>query len=333
MSDPRLESVKKRRLKFFESAVLNPVIQGADRSATLGYALVEAVRWAWLGTQIGYLDEEETYALISSHEPSLLRVPPGFFAVRTISKESFFPIHDEGPRERILTTFQNLLLLCSENLFEEDTVYSMDSITWTHPSEWEQISKGTAEGFKAQAIASGFANVLEFFEGTRSVLSDVLPVDKPLRDVPSDISRDSTKFTETELFPYLIRTVRDIMSPRFHLHLHSFDVQKRYVSLAGEFVNKANDGSRAWLDARQSAFDEFMFSMRFFGGIGDRARWWPIFTLGYAESYQDVEDTREKSVTSEGQGDLERLLEDLREQESARAGQQEEEPPAEESKG
>src|SRR5258708_20681728 len=178
-------------LEFFRSAILDPALEVQsffdfeDSNTVSDFGAVEAAHWAWLGVQIGYFDGKDAQELISSSEgvfkawlnlrnreiissdddwAKIIRQAES--GQLSLNKELFSGPVNMAPRIRKLLhiTFQNVLLLTAENIFEHDSLYFLDSIGWSDHREWDARRVGSVRRLlgAVQDIGFGFANVLNY---------------------------------------------------------------------------------------------------------------------------------------------------------------------------
>ena len=242
----------------------------ADRvdtgSIVANLGLIEAADWALLGTRIGYFEARQTLRLVLSAKESILNawsrllkrelVSPQGELGRVVSFEGgkpdlnaalFAPEPEMDSRERDLhhDTFQTILLLTAEHVWNDEAVYFVDSIGWTESDQWFARKNGSVltPPRSARRIASGFADVLQYWREIYSLVA-------PIIDGTSPLSK-----SDRALVMLFLDSAQNVLLPRFHLDR---EVMRRYFSLAGEYVNLNYDGSPAWLDARREAFDKLI---------------------------------------------------------------------------
>jgi hypothetical protein len=264
-------------LEFFRAGIFNRALEyqkvadPADKGSIIAdLGLTEAVDWVLLGTQIGYFERRQALKLVLSAKESIVTawfrllnrqlVSPEGDLGRGVSFEGeepvlnaalFTPEQDVDSRERDLRhdTFQTILLLTAEHIWNDEAMYFVNSIGWTDSEDWFARKNGSVltPPRSAERIASGFADVLQYWHEVGSLGSSRFAE-------TADRDRQSVVFVER---------ARNVLVHRFHLDQ---EVVMRYFSLAGEYMNLNNDGSPAWLDARRDAFDNLILVM---GNIAD----------------------------------------------------------------
>jgi hypothetical protein len=304
--DPKIAA---SNLDFFISAILTPALRQNPETSEFvktadDFGPVEAAQWGRLGAQIGYLGSAQVHELIAS-SPEILEASsslrarktltgdydwltryyadePGF---RSFNEELFAPPPNvEGPtRDLLQNSFQTILLLTAENIFDEDSQYFLAGISSENESEWNARRTGsnTAEPGSAMKIGNGFANVWSYWEEMESSsrsINDAL-VDPRLSEEAGESKDHPLKGVNPDVVHGFTQQVRAILSPRFHLT--ELVVVERYAALTGEFVNCIRDDTEAWLDARAEVFRQFEQLLSYAGGEDNvrehRDQLWEIF--------------------------------------------------------
>jgi hypothetical protein len=289
--------------QFFRTAIALPAhakpdwtAQRADRIIS-DFGLVEAALWGALGVQIGYFEPYSIWELISSSPgfstawsslQSQQMIPPGEdLAIYRTDEEGRQSLNDELfqmdlplMRQPLHPTFQRILLLTSENIYNDSAWYFTASISWCEQSAWRLRKLGIDPRHdSAQEIASGFADILTYWEEMEFALRNAAT--KPhVDDDPESI-----------LWPFLHKIRRMIL---WRFNLGQAEIVDRYFQLAGEFVGGARDNSPAWADSSMNVFHKLRGLISFFGGeaamqLGN-SRYLQMFFegLGYPSSEKEA---------------------------------------------
>jgi hypothetical protein len=316
MSDDKTDACL--RLEFFKAAILQPAFEREreptnwDNADTIisAFGAIEAAHWASLGTRIGYFDGKEVRSailseslvkawldmrnrqLISSGDVwgSVLEQRSG----NLVLNEQLFPLHvqsDEFTTEILHEAFQTFLLLTGESIVDRESLYFLSSIGWTDDRVWEARKDGMVREHKGSAhdIGYGFSNVWHYWEeighwalSPRGRRGNVFPVPYlgALRTEGATVVAGNV--ASSGALAAFIGDTRAILSRRFNLEEAS--VVDRYFVLAGEFVNRAKDGSPDWLDGRFAVFERLAQLITYAGGGANlrprREQLWEMFAKG-----------------------------------------------------
>lgn len=310
-------SDQNNNLEFFKAAILEPALASpSEQGNSQDFGYVEAANSACLGAQIGYFDANEAYELIATYqtaiflawhrltqrniapiigEPSFSAISSDANGVLSLNREVFAQMPCEGPQDLPLSTFQQFLLLTSETVHDRHTQYFLDAITWTHDEEWYDHKRGTAPRSSVESLASGFSNVLRYWEEMNSLFQhqvlhfnsseyqDAISLYQDAISLGSlRLRNDPDKpFSQYKIWMYLSSSMNWIVRPRFNLTM--LETQNRYFELAGEFTSLANDGTPEWFDAQRRVFFTLRWLMNRSGsGLGDPGEeyQWSVFSRG-----------------------------------------------------
>ena len=250
------------------------------------FAGVEAACWASMGVRIGYFDPTHTYELISSsagifdawailNKGSLARFKqsawnpiilgePGEYRLNS----EYFISHAEKSsaeeRDLLQRTFQTLLLLTSENLLTDDSLFFLEDIGWTTSGQWERVKAPRGGRRSLQRTGLGLANILDYW----AEIDDVVATDRPMEE------------DTRSMLSFFVDQVASIVRPRFNLS--NDEIVDRYFILAGEFVGREPDNSAEWLDARGKFFAQLLRVVTYARGteVQNKERLWNEFVTG-----------------------------------------------------
>jgi hypothetical protein len=191
--------------RFFKSTILEQAVRGQrersifhrsiydHKSVYDDIAVIEAVHWARLGIQVGYLERSDALEALSFVSPF---VGDAWSALKTrrflpadhvwanifqeqkeggpIFNEQWFAVEDiAGAKSEFLQgIYQTLLLLWAENISDESSHYFLDTVASESESDWQSFMSGNRpkEHGNIQTVGVGLANVLNYWAEVNSLL-------------------------------------------------------------------------------------------------------------------------------------------------------------------
>jgi hypothetical protein len=311
--------------RFFKSTILKQAVHGQHRKSIYGnryvatglydrdsiyddIAVIEAVHWARLGIQVGYLERSDALEALSFVSPF---VGDAWSALKTrrflpadhvwadifqeqkeggpLFNKQWFAVEDiAGAKSEFLQgIYQTLLLLWAENISDESSHYFIDTVASESESDWQSFMSGNRpmEHGNIQTVGVGLANVLNYWAEVNSLLehSGAQPIrwrygiKQPIRSKAPYYSRDDVlrvrEWYEEIVAPNsdaLIAFGREVQRiVSSSFILWSIEFVEAYFAFTGEFVNRVGDNSPGWLDARIDAFNTLMLNVVGSGGTTD----------------------------------------------------------------